>query len=456
MGLSLFLLLLLLLYFWPTFSLKYYQNLYRKGKEEEKNQALEKLASLDNPRALGVFLDSLLEANSQEERSRRGEVISRWMSPEGVSLLIGRLKNPSLNRQKTVLLALPYLKGLDFVRTESSLWKIVRRLAYSSQEGLRRGALESLAAFPSHAKGVYFLDGLHSIPGGFDFLPLVVQYTTSKDLELFFERLSSNREEDRKNAALALSTLIDQGKNPFPLPQIKKALYPCLKDKSDLVRFYGVLSFQKIGTSEDLSRLLPLKGDDDEDIRQTLAIFLGRMGRSHPEARQALRELRKDSSQKVREEALLSLGKSGDLGVIGPLMDLVRNRRSLRRIDAIVVLGEMKTREALSLMEEVLEDPEGHFRTLPFRGGQQEGDNFKAAAARALGEIGNKRTITLLLKYITYSFSEKVRQTALKSALKLGPREWILPTIKQKLAETSSPTEKKYLQEALKQVGKGN
>lgn len=111
---------------------------------------------------------------------------------------------------------------------------------------------------------------------------------------------------------------------------------------------------------------------------------------------------------KLRDTAAEMLGECGDARCVGPLMKMLREGRfGYIRGAAARALGQLRAAEAVSALEETLNDSIHYTR---------------CGAARALGQIGDVRAVEPLIGMLKEEREEYVRWTAADALKKLGEK----------------------------------
>ncbi len=154
--------------------------------------------------------------------------------------------------------------------------------------------------------------------------------------------------------------------------------------------------------------LHPLLHHEDIRVCREAIRALTRIGGSN--AVRFLLEVVNDQDEEISRQAILSLGVIGDETAVPELLRIVRKgdffcKLLERKKDAIRALGEIGAKEAVPVLQTVLKT-----RRLYKRHEQNE---LRAAAALALGEIGDPNSEPLLAKMTHDRSPEVARQAAL-------------------------------------------
>ncbi len=142
-----------------------------------------------------------------------------------------------------------------------------------------------------------------------------------------------------------------------------------------------------------IETLAGVLSDPDVSVRQRGSQALAESLAEHsavaprPVVIPALLKALKDSDASVRCSAIIALGAFHDPPVIEPLIPLLKDKDKAVCWQAINALGASKTSKAVPFLLEIMHDPKRERR-------------FRAEAALALGEVGDKSAIEPLLKVL--------------------------------------------------------
>jgi len=218
------------------------------------------------------------------------------------------------------------------------------------------------------------------------------------------------REDDAANRKLLAATLARQGSQAIPV------LLEYLQDE----RWYVVRNAATIlGDIRDpvvARHLQVLLHHDDIRVCCEGIRALTRIGGSR--AVQILLDAIDDEDEEISRQALLSLGVIGDASAVSKLSSLIRRgdfflKQHGRTRDAIRALGEIGSTDALPTLSGVL-NHRRLFKRRPY-------DELRAAAAQALGDIGDVSSEPLLQRAAKDRAPEVARQAA--AALKRLKRD---------------------------------
>jgi HEAT repeat protein len=196
----------------------------------------------------------------------------------------------------------------------------------------------------------------------------VSQHLTPRQLEIEKQklRLSSAETEERREALTQLGSMHH--------PAASRAAIAGLNDPAPIVRATAAVSVLSLPPEESAASLLPLLGDKDEFVRQQVAYALGQT-RSRA-AVAALLEQLADKKDSVRGAAAVALGQIADDAAVIPLAALL-NPQS----------GPTPTKKSQ-------------------KGKREKNPFVLRAAARSLGEIGNRAGIPALIAVLQDEKSE--------------------------------------------------
>ncbi|RME81652.1 MAG: HEAT repeat domain-containing protein, partial [Planctomycetota bacterium] len=220
----------------------------------------------------------------------------------------------------------------------------------------------------------------------------------------------------------------------------KNFIFQKLNSPDRMVVFYSLLILEYWAAKGDLENLKPFIHSSDEDFRDQMVSILVRI--PGPLSQKYLFQLTMDSSRKIRDRAWMALGKKKVLEAISPLKEIVKNPKSPLRLDALEILCHYHHPSLISFFEEVLLDPQGEYRSLPFQGGYIMEKEFKFLALKGLEAFPNYPTSSIK-QILVYPGSAKVRKKALEI---LWKREGTPKTaqIIENLRTHSSPTVRRY------------
>lgn len=187
------------------------------------------------------------------------------------------------------------------------------------------------------------------------------------------------RDEDataRELAVIAISEIDDE--------KADKLLRDALKNSHPEVRFQAVQAFARRAADGIEKEVRELLKDPDAKVRAIAGRTLGEVG--GPSARKALIRLLEDPTDEVRGEAALALSKSGEKKA-APVLCAALSDPSMV-FEALQGLADLKSVES---SDRIAELTRGLFRPII----------VKAAAARALVRLGDRRGVEALREVIT-------------------------------------------------------
>src|SRR5690242_4084974 len=201
------------------------------------------------------------------------------------------------------------------------------------------------------------------------------------------ERLSSNDEEERRDALMRLGAMHRAAASRVALP--------LLSDPSPIVRVTATKAILSLPPDESAAALLPLLNDKDEFVRRETAYALGNT-RSRTATTSLTDHLLNDKEGGVRGAAAVALGKIGDENAVIALAStlapqLSASAKSKRKPEAnpfvlraaAVALGEIKNRAGTPALIDALNN-------------EKFPQDVRREAARSLGLIGDPAAIPAL------------------------------------------------------------
>ncbi|HUT81672.1 MAG TPA: HEAT repeat domain-containing protein [Candidatus Bathyarchaeia archaeon] len=147
--------------------------------------------------------------------------------------------------------------------------------------------------------------------------------------------------------------------------------------------------------------------DSDEKIRSQAALSLGWIGDKEV-IPHLIESMQKDYSARVRANAALSLGQLNDKKAVSPLIISLADEDAFVRGMVIYSLGLMKAKEALDALINVLENDSDR--------------EARMAAAEALAQVGVEKVIPVLVRSFVHDPEETVRNEAKHSLDNLGKK----------------------------------
>ena len=214
------------------------------------------------------------------------------------------------------------------------------------------------------------------------------------EIEKQRQRLSSAEIEDRREALIRLRSLNH--------PEASRTALSALNDPAPIVRATAATSVLSLPADETAANLVPLLSDKDEFVRQQTAYALG-----HTRSRAAvapLVERLSDKKDSVRGAAAVALGQIGDSTAVSSLAAVLnpqaglgqsqKEKKNKREQNPFVLraaarsLGEIGNRAGLPALVIVLQDEKAE-------------DDVRREAAFALGAIGDASAIPSLQGALT-------------------------------------------------------
>ena len=201
-------------------------------------------------------------------------------------------------------------------------------------------------------------------------------------------RLSSAEVEDRRDALIRLGALNH--------PEASRAATAGLKDALAIVRVTATSAVLSLPKDEAAAALLPLLNDKDEFVRQETAYALGK-ARSRTAVSGLLDLLAREKKSGARGAIVVALGDIGDEAAVVMLVQLLRPQLS--------ATGSKKQKS------------------------KKENPLILRAAARSLGQIGNRAAVPALLAIVQDEQAESDVRREAAIALGLIGDASALPTL---------------------------
>jgi HEAT repeat protein len=213
------------------------------------------------------------------------------------------------------------------------------------------------------------------------------------EIESQRQRLGSSEVEDRREALMRLRSLRH--------PDASRVARAALNDPSAIVRATAAQSVLALPANESVDSLIPLLSDEEEFVRQQAAYTLGQTRSSAAVA--PLIERLTDKKDSVRGAAAVSLGQIADsravtslAAILNPAAGLAPSKKNKSKMEqnpfvlraAARSLGQIGNRAALPALIIALQDEKA------------EGD-VRREAALALGVIGDVTAIPALNSVMT-------------------------------------------------------
>ncbi|MEX0727538.1 MAG: HEAT repeat domain-containing protein [Planctomycetaceae bacterium] len=201
----------------------------------------------------------------------------------------------------------------------------------------------------------------------------------------------------RANAVAALASSGDK--------KSEKILLPCLHDRDDELRYHAVKGLAHIGDRRYLSAIVPLLADENDRVRGALADAFGEL--VEPRCIEPLLHLLQDQQESVRLKAATSLKKYRDPRIVPFLINGLNDDGETVQLRCIDTLGEQKSPDGVVPLISKL--------TI------NRSMTTRAAAAKALGEIGDEAAVDHLMDALKDEYS--VRCKAIFSLGQIGSQK---------------------------------
>jgi len=210
----------------------------------------------------------------------------------------------------------------------------------------------------------------------------------------------------------------------------QRMLYPLLKDRDSNVIIAASYAMGRLGATQYLKVIRKAIENQDQEVRANSAFLLGKVG-----DRGALRILKwaqkdKNSSDKVRFQAMEARAKLGDEDVLQRLWAIIFSTYADDRVMGIRALGSMGTRQARDIIVTKLDDPVLEVRV---------------AAAEQLGMLGDPTGEPQVLNVFQKNLTAGMDRIAV---------ERVNVMVSLAIGHIGTPTLTKYLPQLLKDESK--
>ncbi len=191
-----------------------------------------------------------------------------------------------------------------------------------------------------------------------------------------------------------------------------EALSLALESNNSTVRYWGAASLGQIRDNRTRDALVSLLGDSNETVRNEAGWALKPLAGSGGGAEDLFIRLLKDEDPNRRMGAAHSLGDPAEVQAAPALIEALQDSEPGVRSEAAAALGRRSESQAIMPLIEILDDSEEQVRkdgikaltemgkqaTEPLILALQESDNItQAGAAKALGQIGEERSLEGLI-----------------------------------------------------------
>jgi HEAT repeat protein len=205
-------------------------------------------------------------------------------------------------------------------------------------------------------------------------------------------RLSSGDVEERRDAVSRLGAMRH--------PAASRAVLPGLQDAESIVRATSIAAVSFLPSEESAASLLPLLNDKDVLVRREAAYALGKT-KSHTAVPLLIDLLRFDQEDEVRGAAAVALGAIGNEAAVIPLLGVltgqvaqIKKQKAKPEQNPFVLrsaaraLGQIGTRASVPVLITALAN-------------EQSEDDVRREAAIALGRIGDQTALPALRNAMT-------------------------------------------------------
>ncbi|MDA0833196.1 MAG: HEAT repeat domain-containing protein [Planctomycetota bacterium] len=189
----------------------------------------------------------------------------------------------------------------------------------------------------------------------------------------------------RANAVAALALSGDK--------RTENILLSCLQDRDVELRYHAVKGLGNIGDAKHLSSIVPLLADENDRVRGALAEAFGRLVDSH--CVEPLLHLLQDPQENVRVKAATSIKKYHDQRIVSFLINGLNDQSETVQLRCIDALGEHKSPDVIIPLVSKLT--------------VNRSVTIRAAAAKALGEVGDEAAVDNLIDALKDEYSVRCK-----------------------------------------------
>ena len=246
----------------------------------------------------------------------------------------------------------------------------------------------------------------------------VVALKTIGDKKALLPLIDALKYEEWHEKYVVLSSVREYAAEALGLLKDKNAVNPlieALNDNDEDVRFKAAWALGNIGDKRAVESLIGALNDERWSVRRFAAISLGKI-RDERSLESLVRSLKEDNDWHVRRYAADALGNIGDERIIPSLVSSLSDEDEDVRRMAIIALGKMKKAAVKPLIEA--------FGSEDWR--------IRARVAEALGSIGDKRAVDILINALigkTKDNNRFVRGRVAEALGKIGDERAIEPLI---------------------------
>lgn len=224
--------------------------------------------------------------------------------------------------------------------------------------------------------------------------------------------------------------------NTEPQPDVTvQRLIALLQSPDSDLRRTAALSLGKIAAPDAAGALIKSLGDRDPLVRRYSAWALGNLGEQAPShAVLPLMSLLRDPAQETADTAAQAIGEIGDgQDTVEKVLPLVKEGPTSTRRAALLALGWLESPLSYDELVRVLDDNDVEVRQ---------------RAVAALGELGDQRAVSAMVKRLEHDPAESVRNEA---AYRLGlmGQAGVVPFLKRASVEDGSEIVRRWSRQAI-------
>lgn len=357
------------------------------------------------------FIEEVLYHNDATLRSRILQILAESGSPNALTVLVSKMRDPDYTVRKTILdllglkhfqseagtevmieflkdtepkivfQAIELLKNRDHPQILSSMTKLL-----ASNDTRIRQAAHVAIAYITRRKFIT----------NFDKMPPETKYAIGSSLikmdPMFLEDttrdLSSSDQRTRVLAAKVLEVLCDQ----IP-PELKPNLIVAIQDPDPIVRSVVIMGLGKIGGPSVSQMLIGFLKDQDDRVRANAVEALANVGELTDA--EAIKPCLYDKNNRVRANSVITLWKLGYYQIYEPVIEMLRNQDKWMRASAAFALGELNDNRFVPVLIQCLRDPDADVRR---------------NVIHSLGKISDSISLAPYIKPLRFDPDEGVRK----------------------------------------------
>ncbi|MBP7634465.1 HEAT repeat domain-containing protein [Candidatus Ozemobacteraceae bacterium] len=357
------------------------------------------------------FIEEVLYHNDASLRSRILQILAESGSPNALTVLVAKMRDPDFTVRKTILdlltlkhfqseagteviinylkdtepkivfQAIELLKDRDHPQILSALTKLlavndtrIKQTAHAAIAYItRRKFLTGFDKMPPEAKLAIGLSLIKMDPGF---------------LEDMTRDLSSSDQRTRVLAAKVLEVLCEQ----IP-PELKPNLIVAIQDPDPIVRSVVIMGLGKIGGPSVSQMLIGFLKDQDDRVRANAVEALSNVGELTDA--EAIIPCLYDKNNRVRANTVITLWRLGYYQIYEPVLEMLRHPDKWMRASAAFALGEIKDARFMPVLIQCLRDPDADVRR---------------NVIQSLGKISDAVSLAPYIKPLRFDPDEGVRR----------------------------------------------